>query len=153
LRIDFDWKKSNSVFGPGYKPVASVGFETSKDDWEEFQLKIDSGAVITLMNPGDCLALGYKLEDGDRKILNVADNTELAVRVHKIRIKIGNRTLPNRVRIAFAERPIRELLLGRLDVFDHFEICLNMQILQSTIKSGIRRKFTLRERRRKPTET
>jgi hypothetical protein len=35
-------------------------------------------------------------------------------------MKIGNIVLPSRVRVAFAERPIRELLLGRLYIFNHF---------------------------------
>lgn len=138
MNIDFDWKRSNSVFGLSYKPVAYVSFETSRDDWQEFQLTVDSGAIVTLLNPEDCLSLGYNLEDGDKKILNVVDNTELAVRIHKIRIKIGDIMLPNRVRVAFAERPIRDLLLGRLDIFDHFEICLKQQILQTSIISRIR---------------
>lgn len=143
MSIDFDWKKSNSAFGANYKPIASIGFETSGNDWQDFQLTIDSGAIITLLNPDDCALLGYNLEDGDKKILNVADNTELAVRVHKIRVRIGGVTLPNHVRIAFAERPIRDLLLGRLDIFDHFEICLKQQILQTSMTSRIRRKFTV----------
>ena len=138
MSIDFDWVRVSSVFGPLYKPVANVEFETNAHEWQSFELKVDSGAVVTLLNADDCSLLGYKLNDGEEKKLKVANNGEVIVRIHKIRMKIGDITLPNEVRVAFAEHQVPELLLGRLDVFNHFEIHLKQDQLKTTMISKIR---------------
>jgi hypothetical protein len=132
LGINFGWKKSSSVFDNVYAPIVIVELQNSDGDWQGFELKVDSGAVITLMNPDDCIALGYKLDDGENKTLNVADNSELKVRVFRINVKIGDSKIPQEVRVAFAEKPIRELLLGRLDIFNHFNILLEGKILRTS---------------------
>lgn len=114
------------MFGPEYKPVADVEFQTVKEEWIEFiDLKIDTGAIITLMNSSDCESLGYSLVEGDKKTLSTASGSPLDVSIHKIRIRIGGVMLPNYVRIAFALKPINNLLLGRLDIFDRFDILFN----------------------------
>lgn len=73
----------------------------------------------------------------EEKKLKVANNGEVIVRIHKIRMKIGDITLPNEVRVAFAEHQVPELLLGRLDVFNHFEIHLKQDQLKTTMVSKI----------------
>jgi len=110
--------------------MATVEFQDSDNDWQEFHLKIDSGAVVTLLNRGECELLKYKLEDGEREKLSVANDSSIYVRIHQIKLKIGNVTLPNPVRIAFAETKVPALLLGRLDIFEFFDITLRERIKQ-----------------------
>jgi hypothetical protein len=128
---NFGWKKSHSVFGTVYSPIAIVEIQNSDGEWQEFELKVDSGAIITLMNPGDCELLGYTLNDGVKKILTTASNSELEVRIHKMKMKIGDEAPPLEVRTAFAVRDVPSLLLGILDIFNSFDISMRGHIRQT----------------------
>ncbi|HEX2304941.1 MAG TPA: hypothetical protein VHH33_01505 [Nitrososphaeraceae archaeon] len=128
---NFGWKKSLSVFGTVSSPIAIVEILNSDGEWQEFELKIDSSAVITLMNPGDCALLGYTLNDGEEKILTTASNSELKVRVHRMKMKIGDDVPPIEVRTAFAVHDVPSLLLGILDIFNSFDISMRGHIRQT----------------------
>jgi hypothetical protein len=127
--------------------MAIVEFQKFDGKWQEFHLKIDTGAIITamkrlvlmvicmflvMMDPGDCELLGFNLTDGEEADLTTADNSKLKVFVHNIKLKIGNDILPSTVRVAFAATQISELLLGRLDIFNFFDITLQQRTMQIT---------------------
>jgi predicted aspartyl protease len=112
--------------------MAIVEFQKFDGKWQEFHLKIDTGAIITAMNPGDCELLGFNLTDGEEADLTTANNSKLKVFVHNIKLKIGNDILPSTVRVAFAATQISELLLGRLDIFNFFDITLQQRTMQIT---------------------
>lgn len=131
MSTNFGWRKASSVFGTVYVPIAIVEVQNSTQDWQEFEFKVDSGAIVTLMNPDDCLLLGYRLKDGEERMLTVANNSELKVYIHEVRVKIAATTLPTKVRIAFSENRIHSLLLGTLDIFNSFDIHMQGRILQT----------------------
>ncbi len=122
MSSQFDWAEEVKFdWGIVHKPVASVkiqGKETS--DWTRFLFKIDSGTTITVMNKGDCEQLGLNYEDGEKFSLRTALGS-IPCRVHKVSMKIGD-NIVNDVRIAFAEIPIAELLMGRLEIFEKFGV-------------------------------
>jgi hypothetical protein len=132
MKTNFAWlQKSSKNFGTVYEPIAEV--ELQKKDgktWQRFVFKIDSGAVITLMNAGDCELLGYKLEDGQRVTLGAANGAPVSAYVHKMDMRVGMDEVQD-VRVAFSEKPIQPLLLGRLEVFHFFDIDLRGRLGQS----------------------
>jgi len=90
---------------------------------------IDSGAVITLLNKDDCDLLGYQLTSGTPYKIKGIGGNEIQTYVHSIDMKVGDE--PIKVRVAFSDSPKHALVLGRLDVFDKFEIDLRGKTLDS----------------------
>jgi hypothetical protein len=129
--VNFGWRKLSSVFGTIYVPIAIVEVQNFSGEWQEFEFKVDSGAIVTLMNSDDCSLLGYCLKDGEEKTLTTANNSELKVYIHKIGMKITDNMFPTKARIAFAEKQVHSLLLGRLDIFNSFDIHMQGRVLQT----------------------
>lgn len=120
MSIVYNWKEESSgTFGTIKKPIAEIKIQDTNKEWKRFVFKVDSGATITVMNAEDCEFLGLKMDDGMRVLLSPAGSNPIYGRIHHVSMMIGTKILEN-VRIAFSETPIRELLLGRLEVFDAF---------------------------------
>jgi predicted aspartyl protease len=81
---------------------------------------VDSGAVISLFPRSVCDLLGLKYEAGMKASLISATREEIPVRVHEVRIKIGE--IEFSARVGFSEVENVPHLLGRLDVFDNVKI-------------------------------
>jgi hypothetical protein len=118
MKTNFAWQqKTSKHFGTVYEPIAEVDLQhRNGKKWERFVFKIDSGAVVTLMNAGDCELLGLKLEDGQAVTLGAVNCTPVNAYIHKLNMRVGTDEAKN-VRVGFSEKPIQPLLLGRLKSF------------------------------------
>lgn len=129
--LPYPWRPAQSVFGPVRVPYATVEIQNSNNEWEEFVLKVDSGAVVTLMNPDDCVLLGYTLNDDKEVIFKDAQDNSLPTCIHNLSMRFGDHILSD-VPVAFAKKRIPDLLLGRIRIFDYFDIHLLGRIGLST---------------------
>jgi len=115
----FPYKHVRSdVFGEVLIPVAKIflyGIEEISVD-----VVVDSGAVISIFPRSLCDLLGLVFEDGGRASVRSATGEEVHVRIHKLRIGIGDFSFD--ARVAFSEVENIPYVLGRLDVFDEVEI-------------------------------
>jgi hypothetical protein len=120
----------SKCFGPVAKPVANVFLKTATGEWREFFVDVDSGAAVTVLNKTDCEFLGYTFNSGDYCELEGVGGNKIPCFVHRIDMRIGGEVI--QARIAFSSVPIRELYLGRADVFDNFQINLRGKVLDSS---------------------
>lgn len=75
------------------------------------------------MNKSDADDLGIDFEAGPRVPFGQATGDVLWARIHKVAMKFKHIELPE-ARVAFAEKKVPTLLLGRLDINDFFDINL-----------------------------
>jgi hypothetical protein len=113
----FDSKK----FGKVFRPIALVEMQSYVGEWKVFYPEIDSGAIITVLNKSDCALLGYELTDGDHFLLSGVLGGETPAYIHTVGIRIGEETFP--ARVAFTDGKNHKQLLGRLDIFNKFQMC------------------------------
>jgi hypothetical protein len=122
--------KPSGSFGTITEPIAEVEIKgKNPQKWHRFIFKIDSGAVVTLMNKGDCQLFGLTWDSGQRVNLNAVGKNPITTYVHRVDMKVGSHVIQD-VRVAFADNPV-ELLLGRLEVFHFFDIDLRGRVGQS----------------------
>jgi hypothetical protein len=128
----FDWKpaEEKSVFGNIRNPIAIVEIMSKSNEWEIFYPLVDSGAVVTLFNESDCELLGLNLTDGIPFKIKAAFGQQCQAYIHQVTMKIGKDTISSR--IAFTEGQDHKQYLGRIDVFDHFQICLKGKPFQTS---------------------
>jgi len=111
---------SSSCFGRVAKPIARVFLLRVSGDWQEYLPEVDSGVVVSYFNKDDCEWLGLNLKEGDFCRLSGIGGSSVDCYIHKVRMRIGHEEIT--ARVAFSDAPKHDLLLGRLDVFDNFEI-------------------------------
>ena len=112
-------KESGKITKVVYRPVAKVYVQSLKGEWIPFVPYIDSGADITLLP----FSLGIKLGfEPTKDIMNLhgVRGIGLPVEIRKVKMRIGNVELEPRVAWALVEEA--PPLLGRLDIFDRFNI-------------------------------
>ncbi len=135
--VKFDWIKiSSPCFGPVTKPIARVFLQRTSGDWQEYLPEVDSGAVVSYFNKEDCEWLGLNLEEGVLCKLGGIGGSSVNCYIHKVRMRIGSEELETR--IAFSDAPKHDLLLGRLDVFDNFDIDLHGRDLFTNFSRNMR---------------
>ena len=100
-------------------PMANVGIISSKRKYY-CKMLVDSGADITLVprSLGEFLGISFE----GKKILELRGIGEGALPyvVEKIKVKIGKHAFEARIGISMVEEI--PLILGRLDIFDNFNI-------------------------------
>ncbi len=127
----FRWKVGYSkYFGTVAKPIANVFLKTASNEWREFFVDVDSGASVTVLNKSDCELLGYSLTSGQFCELEGAGGNKIPTYVHTIEMRIGTDIV--QARIAFSMVPLRDLYLGRVDVFTSFQINLRGKELDTS---------------------
>ncbi len=118
----FPYKKEFSkLLGEIYRPVVEVHLRSKEGEWFKVFPYADSGADITLSPRSVCKILGLNLKDGKRSSIAGIGGRSLAVYLHKIKMRIGDKEIV--VRVGFTQRENVPYLLGRLDILDHFNIC------------------------------
>ena len=95
------------------RPVADIKIRTTDGRWIEFNPYIDSGADITLLPYTFGRYIGFES-------LRSAKGAEIPVEIRRAEIKIGHIEL--NIRVAWALIEETPPLLGRLDIFDKFNI-------------------------------
>ena len=112
-------KERGKITGIVYRPVAKVYINSINGEWIPFAPYIDSGADITLIPYTLGLKLGFRISE---EIINLhgVRGIGLPVEIRKVKMRIGNIELEPRVAWALIEEA--PPLLGRLDIFDKFNI-------------------------------
>ncbi len=117
--IIFRYRSEGSgIFGSIKRPVAKVYFKTIKEEWLPCFMYIDSGADFTLVPYRFGLMLGFEVEKTVHEIYGVGGGIPVILKPASMKI---NRVTLN-IRIGWSLREDVPFILGRLDVFDKFNI-------------------------------
>jgi hypothetical protein len=109
-----------------------MSIQKKDNAWVDYVFKIDTGSDVTFMNTGDCIDLGYRLNDCKRRYYTNTNNEKYRLYLKNFNIKIGDYVI-KRVPIGFSAKPIKTLLLGRAKVFDLLNVCFDCKSRQTII--------------------
>ncbi|UCE74260.1 MAG: hypothetical protein JSV56_00770 [Methanomassiliicoccales archaeon] len=101
------------------RPIADISIQTVSGKWIKFRPFIDSGADISIIPHSVGKYLGFEMEDKIVEFGGVSGK-HLPVIIKKMKMRIGDIELEPRVGWALIEEA--PPLLGRLDIFDKFNI-------------------------------
>ena len=113
-------EEPSKVFGRVARPVVEVSLREQSGAWVKVFPYADSGADFSLFPKGICKLLGLQLKAGRRSFIRGVGGKPTVVYLHKVEMRIGEKSFNARVGFAVSER--MPYLLGRLDVLEHFEI-------------------------------
>ena len=117
----FDWKlEKSNVFGLIKRPVAEIFLEGRDSEWQPILVYIDSGADITVIKRSFGELLGIDIEKGEKAEFGGVSGAKIQTNIHRIKVRLGDQEYKARVAFATDDRPPN--LLGRIDVFNLFEI-------------------------------
>jgi hypothetical protein len=132
--VEFSWVPiPNEKIGTVYLLLCDIEIQNSYGEWQTFTSKLDTGADMTLMEENDYYSLGYTFDNNQEMNFTTVDNREISRKVGNLNMKIDGHII-NEVPVAFSKEPVKTLLLGRLRIFDPFEICFDNIIKQTTIR-------------------
>jgi Aspartyl protease len=115
------------------RPKITVSLCSISNEWHFFRAYVDSGADVSLFTRDDCELLGLKLKEGNYKAIIGVGRTLIPAYMHAIKIRIGESELD--VKVAFADSDEVPRLLGRTDIFTHFNITFAEQDLEIIFES------------------
>ncbi len=119
--IEFKYRDEESnVLGKVARPVADVYFKDKEDNEIVAFMYIDSGADIILIPRQFGELLGFKAKDDKIEEIGGIGNTKIPIILKKTKIRINSEILE--VKIAWALTEEVPYLLGRIDVFDKFNV-------------------------------
>ncbi len=121
MQIEFPFitQKANVVdfISRPYAEVTLIGEGTLLTEW----FFIDSGADVSLIKRGFGELLGFRIKEGEEiKQLSGIGRNAIPYVLRKIKMKIGEKEFGARIAWSLIEDV--PLVLGRLDVFDKFDI-------------------------------
>ncbi len=115
----FPYKRVHSdILGDVSIPVAKI-FLQGKEEIG-IDVIVDSGAVISIFPKSLCILLGLNFEDGRGTSVRTATGEEIRIRIHRVKMRIGDYVF--NVRAAFSENENIPYVLGRLDILNKVEI-------------------------------
>lgn len=120
-RIVFPYQKEDSVlFGVTYRPVVDFEIKT-RFGWIPVLAYADSGADITLLPRSFLYFLDAKFTEDEVKEIGGVGGGKIPVVVREVELRVSDIVIKAKVAIAL----IKDIpyLLGRKDVFEHFEVC------------------------------
>lgn len=104
-------------------PLIPVGIKIA-ERWYPVELYVDSGAAYTVLHASMAEGIGFDYRAGQLVHLQVGDGGFIPVYLHLLDLQLGSERFT--ARVGFSEKlGIGFNLLGRADVFEHFEICFN----------------------------
>lgn len=121
MRVEFPFVEEKANIVPTIpRPLARVKL-ISESAEATVDAYVDSGADITLVPYSVGIALGFSLkpEDEIRRIGGVGGG-KISIVVRRLKLRIGSREL--NVRVAWCMSEDVPLILGRLDIFDEFDV-------------------------------
>ena len=101
-------------------PIATIQLEGRNGVFQPIAVQVDSGAVISLLRRSLADFLGIALSSGTRIEMSGVGGATTVAYFHSIKTKFDQDLLD--VRYAIAESETVPILLGRLDVFDTFQV-------------------------------
>jgi hypothetical protein len=118
--MQFKYRKEFSkTLGAIYRPVAEVFFINADKEVRDFPY-IDSGADITLIPRSVGELLGFELVNEEIKEMGGVGGSKVPTIIKTLKVRIGEFEFP--IKIAWALVEDVPPLLGRVDVFDKFEV-------------------------------
>ena len=121
MEFTFPYRRERSkLFGKIYRPVVPVDLRWEHGEWMNQKMYIDSGADISLipLKLGD--SLGFDMIYDDIKEMNVIGYSTIPVIIENVNIKLCD--VEFKARVAWSMIEDVPSLLGRMDIFDKFEI-------------------------------
>jgi hypothetical protein len=119
--ITFKYKKEKSdLLGTIYRPVAEVGFKDKDGNLLVSFMYIDSGADITLIPRALGESLGLQFDEKEIEEIKGVGAATVPIIIRKMWLKLGKHEFE--ARIAWALEENVPPLLGRLDIFNRFEV-------------------------------
>ena len=119
--ITFYYRKMKSrVLGEILRPVADIRLQTRKGKWIKYEAFIDSGADITIIPYSVGKYIGFEMKEENLVQFQGVAGKNIPTILTKVRMRIGDVELEPRVAWALIEEA--PPLLGRLDIFDRFNI-------------------------------
>lgn len=123
--MKFPYQKEKSrIFGEIYRPVVKFEIKT-KLGWIPILAYIDSGADVTLLPMSFVKALKIKIVEEEIKEIRGIGEGKISVIIKEVEMKLCNKIIKTKVTIDLIEDV--PYLLGREDIFDHFEICFKQK--------------------------
>lgn len=119
--VTFRYEKEKSdLLGAIYRPVAEVYFKDRDGSPLVSFMYIDSGADITLIPRALGEILGLELAESEIREIRGVGSARVPMIVRKVWLKIGEHEFE--ARIAWALEEGVPPLLGRLDIFNRFDV-------------------------------
>ena len=119
--ITFYYRKMRSrVLGEILRPVADIRLQTRKGKWIKYEAFIDSGADITIIPYSVGKYIGFEMKEENLVQFQGVAGKDVPTILTKVKMRIGEVELEPRVAWALIEEA--PPLLGRLDIFDRFNI-------------------------------
>jgi len=103
-----------------HRPVATVELLSHNGEWIKAHPYIDSGADVTLLPLSLGRLLGLEIEEEGLRELRGVSGRGVPVVFHNLYMRIGS--LEFKARVAWVLVEEVPPLLGRADVFDHFDV-------------------------------
>lgn len=116
-------KRSSSIFGEVWRPVALVGFRSVQDSsvWTTIRMIIDTGADYTLLPRSYAKALGINLERDCKVRETLGIGGTETVFVHpSIRVRLGG--WETDIPVGFLDRDAVPSLLGRKNFLEALSV-------------------------------
>ena len=119
MEIIFPFREERSkIFGVIYRPIALVKFKYNMD-WVPEWMYVDSGADISLLPRSVGDLLGFDVTQDIQEIRGVG-KCKIPVLIKNIDVRLGDEIFNAKVAWSLIEEV--PLLLGRIDIFDKFEV-------------------------------
>jgi len=121
MQVEFPFiRQKANVVDFVLRPFAEVTLRYGENEIVEWFL-IDSGADVSLISRGLGELLGFKIREGEEvKQLGGLGETKVPYLLRTLKIKIGEKEFDARVAWSLIEDV--PLILGRLDIFDKFDV-------------------------------
>jgi hypothetical protein len=126
---EFSWRPFPSNIGTVFRPIALAELISSSRRGT-FAFLVDSGADITAIPFDPGVALGFQLQPNDRVYSLVGVGGSVRYVIRRVEMHLAGRRF--NARIAWVLSRQMPYLLGKLDVFEHFQIVLNQRDLKTT---------------------
>lgn len=111
--------KPSARYGILHIPIAKIDV-AREQGFETVSFLIDSGADLTVVSLALGARIGWKLSERDTSLQLAGMTGESDFVERELEMMIGTQRV--RARVAWAQNPDVTDVLGRLDVFDHFQI-------------------------------
>jgi len=94
---------------------------------------VDSGATFSMIGAAEAGDMGINWQSGRRQMVVVGDGSYIPTFIHDVSIQVG--TFQITIPIGFSERlGVGFNLLGRVGVFNQFEVCFNDRARKVTLQ-------------------
>ena len=124
MRIEFPLREIKTEFGPLLDPTIELHVNTSVG-YRRFRFFLDTGADFTMMPNSAAELLGLNLEEAQERKVTGIEGSGVSARLGRITLKVGfmEVTIP----CLFSSIESMPFLLGRMEIFDRFNIAFDNQ--------------------------